>query len=101
MPLPWGGGGFVKKLKTEEFEGGLNKSPQKQGRIFGGWGGNCAGLPEYIPLSTGVRKFPVKCTTIDILNVSLLYAFENKIMPYLYVYIMHTYKFRFPWSSRR
>jgi len=40
------------KLKNrEEFEGGLNKSPQKQGRIFRGGGGeDFAGWPEYIPL---------------------------------------------------
>jgi len=42
---------FLYKLKNrEEFEGRLNKSPQKQGRIFRGGGEDFVSCPEYIPL---------------------------------------------------
>ena len=43
------GGGIFQKLNREEFEGGLNKSSQKQQQIFGK-GGNFSGWQEYIPL---------------------------------------------------
>ena len=56
FPPPWGGGKIFQKMKNrEEFEGGLNKSPQKQGRIFiGGWEKFCWLARIYTPVQRAI-----------------------------------------------